>query len=138
MDKVLQLKPRHTEALDYKIRALYELKDYPNLVQTCSIALGLKENAEYVREHQITDPSSILMHLNSEVHKALQQKSDLSTINDGMDMSLVAYEPASRKLTFTGAISSIFLIRKNEVQEFKGDRSPIGHLTPVTKTVYQS
>ncbi len=47
MDKVLQLKPKHPEAIDYKIKALYALREYQKLTEACRVALAMKENAEY-------------------------------------------------------------------------------------------
>jgi len=82
-----------------------------------------------VREYKITEPASILEHLNLEVNMALQQKSDQATINDGMDLGLIVYDPQNHELSYAGAMIPLIFIRQGELQEVKGDKFSIGRLT---------
>lgn len=92
--------------------------------------IGYHTLNKIVREDRILDPALILKNLNITVHNALRQKGDTSPISDGMDMSLAVYDPVKRILTFAGAVNPILLIRNHEITELKGDRYPIGHVTP--------
>ncbi|MCG8700244.1 MAG: serine/threonine-protein phosphatase, partial [Bacteroidales bacterium] len=46
--------------------------------------------------------------------------------NDGMDISLLIVDKQNSSIQFAGAYNSIYLIRENELKEFKADRMPIG------------
>jgi ligand-binding sensor domain-containing protein/serine phosphatase RsbU (regulator of sigma subunit) len=87
--------------------------------------IGHNSLNKVVREYGITRPSAILDQLNTEVLKALMQRNE-ETINDGMDMALVAFDKKKFTLDFAGAYNPLYLVRKGEVTAFKGDRFPIG------------
>jgi serine phosphatase RsbU (regulator of sigma subunit) len=48
------------------------------------------------------------------------------TINDGMDMALIAFDRKKFKVEFAGAYNPLYVVRKGEVFVYKGDRFPIG------------
>ncbi len=81
---------------------------------------------EIIKERNITDPSQILTQLDAGIIKALKQ--DIAGIenNDGMDMALCSIDFVSHKILFGGAKNPLILIRNNELQEFDGDRFPVG------------
>lgn len=87
--------------------------------------IGHNSLNKVVREYGITKPSSILDHLNTEVLKALMQRNE-ETINDGMDMALVAFDRKNFTLEFAGAYNPLYVVRNGEVITYKGDRFPIG------------
>lgn len=87
--------------------------------------IGHNSLNKVVREYGITKPSSILDHLNTEVLKALMQRNE-ETINDGMDMALIAFNRKKFTLEFAGAYNPLYLVRNGEVITYKGDRFPIG------------
>ena len=87
--------------------------------------IGHNSLNKVVREYGITRPAEILDKLNAEVLKALMQRNE-ETINDGMDMTLVAFDRGKFKLEFSGAYNSMYVVRKGEVFVYKGDRFPIG------------
>jgi serine phosphatase RsbU (regulator of sigma subunit) len=87
--------------------------------------IGHNSLNKVVREYGITRPSAILDMLNAEVLKALAQRNE-ETINDGMDMTLIAFDKKNYTLDFSGAYNSMYLVRNGEVIVYKGDRFPIG------------
>ena len=87
--------------------------------------IGHNSLNKVVREYGITRPSAILDQLNTEVLKALMQRNE-ETINDGMDMALVAFDKKKFTLDFAGAYNPLYVVREGEVFSYKGDRFPIG------------
>jgi serine phosphatase RsbU (regulator of sigma subunit) len=87
--------------------------------------IGHNSLNKVVREYGITRPAAILDQLNTEVLKALRQRNE-EIINDGMDMTLIAYNRRTGSLEFSGAYNSLYRVRNGEVAEYKGDRFPIG------------
>lgn len=87
--------------------------------------IGHNSLNKVVREYGITRPSAILDQLNTEVLKALMQRNE-ETINDGMDMTLIAFDRKKYTVDFAGAYNPIYVVRKGEVFVYKGDRFPIG------------
>jgi serine phosphatase RsbU (regulator of sigma subunit) len=87
--------------------------------------IGHNSLNKVVREYGIKQPSAILDQLNTEVLKALMQRNE-ETINDGMDMALVAFDSKKFTLEFAGAYNPVYVVRKGEVFTYKGDRFPIG------------
>lgn len=87
--------------------------------------IGHNSLNKVVREYGITRPSAILDQLNTEVLKALMQRNE-ETINDGMDMTLIAFDRKKFTVDFAGAYNPIYLVRKGEIFVYKGDRFPIG------------
>jgi ligand-binding sensor domain-containing protein/serine phosphatase RsbU (regulator of sigma subunit) len=87
--------------------------------------IGHNSLNKVVREYGITRPGAILNQLNAEVVKALMQRNE-ETINDGMDLTLIAFNRKKFTLNFAGAYNPLYLVRKGEVITYKGDRFPIG------------
>jgi serine phosphatase RsbU (regulator of sigma subunit) len=87
--------------------------------------IGHNSLNKVVREYGITQPSAILDQLNTEVLKALMQRNE-ETINDGMDIALVAFDRKKFTLEFAGAYNPVYVVRNGEVFTYKGDRFPIG------------
>jgi ligand-binding sensor domain-containing protein/serine phosphatase RsbU (regulator of sigma subunit) len=94
--------------------------------------IGYTSLNKIVIEQGIYQPSSILNRLNEEVAHTLHQKGE-DIVNDGMDISLVAYDPAARQLEYAGAFNPLVLIRKGEILETKADRFAIGRATGTEK-----
>jgi serine phosphatase RsbU (regulator of sigma subunit) len=47
-------------------------------------------------------------------------------VKDGMDISLVALSRSSKKLQWSGANNSLWIIRNGELLEWKADKQPVG------------
>jgi serine phosphatase RsbU (regulator of sigma subunit) len=78
-----------------------------------------------VHELQLTKPSEILDSLQDGIRKVLSQYEG-SKSKDGMDLSLINYNSATRKLMFAGARNSAYLVRNDEITEIKADKMSIG------------
>ncbi len=87
--------------------------------------IGHNSLNKVVREYGIIRPAAILDQLNNEVLKALMQRKE-ETINDGMDMTLIAFDKKDFILEFAGAYNPLYVVRNGEVIVYKGDRFPIG------------
>lgn len=76
-----------------------------------------------VGQHGVTDPGKILSRMHHDVEKALKQEDTKN--RDGMDASLVVYDPATRKLRFSGARNSLIYFQEGICHEVKADRMSI-------------
>jgi serine phosphatase RsbU (regulator of sigma subunit) len=88
--------------------------------------LGISFLEEIVNNRKITESGQILNELRQEVQRALRQKGSLDEAKDGMDISLCVIDRSKNILWFSGAFNSLYLVRKNELVEFRADRMPIG------------
>ncbi|MGZ4044503.1 MAG: PP2C family protein-serine/threonine phosphatase, partial [Bacteroidia bacterium] len=73
----------------------------------------------------ITSPSNILTQLDKKLHETLKQHGNIIT-NDGMDAAVVRYKLSKSEVTFAGAKRPLYMIKKGELIEIKGNKSPIG------------
>lgn len=87
--------------------------------------IGHNSLNKIVREYGIFKPSEILDSLNNEIMKALLQREE-TTINDGMDLTLIAYNKKKKTLEYAGAYNPLYLVRNGETIVHKADRFPIG------------
>ncbi len=87
--------------------------------------IGYNSLTKIVREYGITRPAAILDQLNVEVSRSLIQRGD-EVINDGMDLSLIAYNKTERSLEYAGAYNPLVIVRDGELINVKADRFPIG------------
>jgi PAS domain S-box-containing protein len=74
----------------------------------------------------INHPSDALNYLNRELKRTLRRQVDESSVRDGMDMTLCAIDLENMLLEFAGANNPVYIIRKQELIELKGDKQPIG------------
>ncbi|HPJ59113.1 MAG TPA: two-component regulator propeller domain-containing protein [Bacteroidales bacterium] len=94
--------------------------------------IGHNSLNKVVMEYGITEPGAILDLLNAEVVKALMQRHE-ETINDGMDMALIAFNKKTLTLQYAGAYNPVYVVRKGELFTYKGDRFPIGMSSQLSK-----
>jgi tetratricopeptide (TPR) repeat protein len=80
---------------------------------------------ELVVENKLFKADIILNKLREKIIKALGQKG-AEDRKDGMDMGLCVWNKLDNTLEFAGANNSLWLIRDNELQQFRGDKMPIG------------
>ncbi len=80
-----------------------------------------------------------LNRLRDHVKKALHHTGQEGDAMDGMDVSLVILDKKNMKISFTGANNPLYIIRDEELIEYKGDKRPIGWHTmdkePFTENV---
>jgi serine phosphatase RsbU (regulator of sigma subunit) len=84
-----------------------------------------------IREHGLLEPGKILDKTREIVIQefekgSAEEEETTSTIKDGMDIALCAI--SGNKLTYAGANNPLWIIRagKNEIEEIKADKQPIG------------
>jgi tetratricopeptide (TPR) repeat protein len=87
--------------------------------------LGISFLNEIVIERNISDAGQVLDILREEIIRSLHQNSKEKT-KDGMDISLLILDRKKQKMQFAGAFNNLYLIRNNELLEFKADHMPIG------------
>ena len=73
-----------------------------------------------------TTPSLILEMLRLQIISSFKKKEDGEKRQNGLDIALCAYNPASGELTYSGAKNSLYLVRNNTLKEFKADRHTVG------------
>ncbi len=77
-----------------------------------------------VREYNLTQPSLILDKVVELVEENFTQSEN--QIQDGMDTSLCAYYPQQQKFQWAGANNPLWIVRNNELLEYKPDKQPVG------------
>jgi serine phosphatase RsbU (regulator of sigma subunit) len=90
--------------------------------------IGHNSLNKVVREYGLTKPSAILDQLNIEVVKSILQSQEKG-INDGMDLTLIAFNRKTFTLELAGAYNPLYHVRNGEVTVYKTDRFPIGMVT---------
>ncbi len=85
---------------------------------------------EIIIENEVEETNIILDKLRESVIKTLNKSVDVTSIADrnsnGMDIALCCWDLNTNELTFSGAHSSVIIIRAGEMIQIKGDRQPIG------------
>lgn len=72
------------------------------------------------------NPAHILENLRENVKQALGQYSNKNLRKEGIEIGLVVYDSIAKKITFSGAYISLWLMRKGIIKEYKADRMSIG------------
>lgn len=88
--------------------------------------LGYSSLNSIVLDGEVLDPAAILSALDRRVRETLHQDEADAVQQDGMDMAICVYRPLSRELRFAGAMNPLCRIRNAELEEFKGEKYPIG------------
>ncbi len=73
----------------------------------------------------VTSPSGILTQLDKKLHETLKQHGNIIT-NDGMDAAVCRFRKSKNEITFSGAKRPLYIFKKGELIEIKGNKSPIG------------
>jgi serine phosphatase RsbU (regulator of sigma subunit) len=80
--------------------------------------------------HNLTLPAEILSQLNKGVKTTLKQKESRGGSQDGMDIALCCFDLMKNILRFSGAQRPLWIVRGNDVLEFKSSKVSIGGTTP--------
>lgn len=100
--------------------------------------LGVSLLNQIVLEDNISDPSQILFRLDQKLKKAFAPDEEAPRSNDGMDIGLVMIDLFSSEVTFTGAMRNLLVVSPNQLNEYKGNRYPIGGLRLEKERYYPS
>ncbi|MGC9471165.1 MAG: two-component regulator propeller domain-containing protein [Bacteroidales bacterium] len=87
--------------------------------------LGISFLDEIVDKENEEDPSRILNKLRENIIVSLKQGERESESKDGMDMAICRLDPSTRKLWFSGANNSLYLVKKGKLVELPADRMPV-------------
>ena len=88
--------------------------------------LGVSFLNEIVTKNMNMRANEILNHLRSELIRSMHQTGRCDETRDGMEMALCIIDFEEQNLQFSGAFRPLYLIRNNELKEFRGDPMPIG------------
>ncbi|MGE4289237.1 MAG: PP2C family protein-serine/threonine phosphatase [Salinivirgaceae bacterium] len=90
--------------------------------------LGVSFINEIIVQYPDLSASEFLELLRQKVKTALQQSEPNSSLDKhhGIDLALIIYHPESNSLDYAGANRPIYLIRENQMVEFKPNRMPVG------------
>jgi serine phosphatase RsbU (regulator of sigma subunit) len=89
--------------------------------------LGLSFINEIIHQYPDLFANEFLDILREKVKKAFQQGGNYAIENhDGMDLALIIFDKQNYTLQYAGANRPIYLIREEELVEFKPNRMPIG------------
>ncbi len=81
---------------------------------------------EIVKSRNITEPGKILDLLDEGVTQTLKQDMASSATKDGMDIALCKINLKKNEVEFAGAHRPLYWMNKNGLEEFKGNKFPIG------------
>ncbi|MES2284574.1 MAG: two-component regulator propeller domain-containing protein [Bacteroidota bacterium] len=79
-----------------------------------------------VNDNDIVEPGKILDELNKGVIKALYQNDSNNSSKDGMDIAICNINLKTNEIQFAGAMRPLYIFRKGEFEEVKGDKMSIG------------
>jgi len=99
--------------------------------------IGINLLEQIVNVDNITAPAAVLTELDNRLRKTLQQQGIVhEDINDGMDISLLSLNFATRQALWTGAKRPLWCLPAGDTQliEHKGDKFPIGSSQYAHKT----
>jgi len=87
-----------------------------------TVGYGILDQA--VNEIKLTEPSYILHHLYSRIHRFLRNDSEGSGISDDMDIILCVLDTRSNILSYSGVKNPIYHIRNGEITEYQSKNLP--------------
>lgn len=91
--------------------------------------LGYSMLESAIKKAKLREPGSILKYLNHELLHALSKDKEQQEILHGMDISFISINPTTHQLQFAGAHHPLYIIRNEQLIEFKADRKGIGSVS---------
>ncbi len=87
--------------------------------------IGMTLLKDICNRDNVNTPSDILTHLEKEIQNILNQNEDTHS-NDGMDMSIIQFNPKTYKALISSAMQTLIIVKNNELMKIKGLSVPIG------------
>jgi len=84
---------------------------------------------EIINENRITEPEQILFELDKKVIAMLKKGDTETQLQDGMDIIVMVYDEANKKLSVSCANNALYYVRDFEIHEIKAVKSAIGYST---------
>ncbi|HAF29184.1 MAG TPA: hypothetical protein DCG75_09075 [Bacteroidales bacterium] len=81
---------------------------------------------EIVSKGVFSTASDILEQLRDNIMRSLNQTGESGEAQDGLDIALCIVDCEKKKLQFAGANNPLYIVKKNDLIEIKGDRMPVG------------
>ena len=88
--------------------------------------LGSSLLNEIVTKPEVNHTDIVLNELREGIIHSLNPEGKHTETKDGMDIAFIAYDYLNKKLEFSGANNPMYLIRNNELIEYKADKMPVG------------
>jgi len=85
---------------------------------------------------KFTDPGLVLEHLRDSMHATLNKYNSGDEIMDGLDISLGVFNIKTKTFMYASAMQYFYLVRNNELMEYKGNRKPIGGTAAMESSYY--
>lgn len=82
-----------------------------------TIGYGILDQA--VNELKLSDPSAILEHLYSRIHKFLKKGREKTGIQDDMDIALCSLEMKNQKLIYAGVGNPLYHMKNGQLNEYR-------------------
>lgn len=82
--------------------------------------------SDALNEQQLEKPSEIINFISKYINKTLRQKTDDSSVKDGLDLYLCCYDMETMILQNAGVRSTMYHISNKTLKEYKSDWYPIG------------
>jgi serine phosphatase RsbU (regulator of sigma subunit) len=79
-----------------------------------------------VIEKGITSPDEICNSLSRQIKEKFRSENEQDNVKDGMDLTICCWKKNTNQLEFAGVHNPVYLVRNNNILEFKGDKHPIG------------
>lgn len=88
--------------------------------------IGINFLHQIIANEKTTNPDLILDRLRKNVSSSLNKFDGETITRDGMDISIITFDENMKKIQFSGAMSTMYIMRNKEIIEFSGDKKPIG------------
>ncbi|MCW3805157.1 two-component regulator propeller domain-containing protein [Plebeiibacterium marinum] len=139
-DTFVFFKPKDVVSGDFYWASTHNGKEYLSAIDCTGhgvpgafmSVIGYTSLSKIIVEKGIMKPAEILDQLNREIILRLNQREE-EEVNDGMDLSLISYDSATRIMEYAGAYNAVWIVRLGELIEIKANRFAIGRTTGVDK-----
>ncbi len=91
--------------------------------------IGTNFLKQSLTEPSINSPAQALDFVNQKIIHTLNQQWGENRVRDGMDISLIAIDYTAKKLQFSGANNSLYIVRKGELTVLEADKQAIGSVS---------
>jgi len=96
--------------------------------------IGIDKLNQSLIDKKIEKPGDILSNMNVSIKNALKQNNIQAGSKDGMDIVLCSYDKTTKVLNFSGANRPLWIVRDNQVIEYKPDKLSIAGYTEYNQT----
>jgi len=88
--------------------------------------LGISLINAIIQNHKDYSANEILDTLRLKIKKSLRQTDEYGSSHDGMDIALTIIDSENSKIEYSGANNQIYIIRNEQLFEYKPTKNPIG------------